>query len=333
MPPQAPFSQEALNRNTDLDPVTPLLPASSRNLQHALVIPANDISRFLQTDLLVPRLNQIHPYLWLAGRPVPPQPLNYLVATSREITADERIDMHMVWEQSGRIHLKPLPQYLLDHHFWDSHLICRGPCCVPGSDQAPPTVKECTRDLSRGGFGLLFSYIALVRYKSDFEIARAHHLLPEDIDWETWLKLVQNLLRTDATHPKNINPRYIYGELRLSRLNKIYAIRHLQVLRGYQFTRHTYGEIFHDYLTPLTAATIYVALVLTAMQVGLATTRLSSSPAFQNASFGFTAFAILGPLIGILLVVLIWGVQFTTNLIETCQFNRHRSVDVERSDL
>lgn len=331
MPPQAPFGQESSNHNTGLDSVTLLLPASSRNRQHALVIPATDIHRFLQSDLLVPRLNQIHPYLWLAGRPVPPQPLNYLVATSREITVDERIDMHMVWEQPRRIHLKPLPQYLLDHDFWDSHLICRGPCCIPGSDQAP-TTKECTNDLSRSGFGFLFSYISLIRYKSDFKIARAHHLLPEHLDWETWLTLVQHILRTDATNPKNINPRYIYGELRLSRLNKIYAIRHLQVLRGYQFTRHTYGEIFRDYLTPLTAATIYVALVLTAMQVGLATTRLGSSPAFQNASFGFTTFAILGPLIAILLVVVFWSVQFISNLMETYQFNRHRSVDVERSD-
>ncbi|CAI7601268.1 unnamed protein product [Penicillium manginii] len=325
MPPQAPFGQEALDRKIAVDPVTLLLPASFRNRQHALVNPTIDIQRFLQTDLLVPRLNQIHPYLWLAGRPVPPQPLNYLVATSREITVDERIDMHMVWEKSRRIHLKPLPQYLLDHHFWDSHLICRGPCCIPGpdSDQPPPTTKECTKELSQ----------SLIRYKSDFQIARTHHLLPENLDWETWLRLVQHLLESNAINPKNINPRYLYGELRLSRLNKIYAIRHLQVFRGYQFTRHTYGEIFREYLTPLTAATIYVALVLTAMQVGLATTRLNNSPAFQNASYGFTAFAILGPLVGILLVVLIWAVQFITNLIETCQFNRHRSVDIERSGL
>lgn len=43
-------------------------------------------------------------------------------------------------------------------------------------------------------------------------------------------------------------------------------------------------------------AIIYVTIVLTAMQVGLATTELSTNDSFNRASYGFTVFSILGPL-------------------------------------
>ncbi|KAI1385836.1 uncharacterized protein F4822DRAFT_414280 [Hypoxylon trugodes] len=46
----------------------------------------------------------------------------------------------------------------------------------------------------------------------------------------------------------------------------------------------------------MTAGTVFIALVLTAMQVGLATDRLKYDERFQQASYGFTVFAILGPL-------------------------------------
>jgi len=46
----------------------------------------------------------------------------------------------------------------------------------------------------------------------------------------------------------------------------------------------------------MAAAAIFVALVLTVMQVGLATERLQGDAAFQKASYGFVVFALLGPI-------------------------------------
>ena len=43
-------------------------------------------------------------------------------------------------------------------------------------------------------------------------------------------------------------------------------------------------------------ATVYIALVLAAMQVGLGTQQLSDNKAFNAASYGFVVFAIIGPL-------------------------------------
>ncbi|KAJ6137335.1 hypothetical protein N7471_003821 [Penicillium samsonianum] len=326
---RVPFSKDAFIDGL-LDPGR-LLPASART-DHKLVSPTEEIHRFLKKDLMVNKLNKIDQYLWLAGQPMPPKPLNYQIATSREIAVDERIDMHMVWEHSRRIHLKPLPRYLLDSQFWESHLVCKGPCCDSPGDEVIQE-QACSRELYKCALGLLSSYMALVQFESDFLIAHNYHLLPNTITWEMWVALNQQLLRNDATSPANINSRYLFGELRLSRLNKIYAIRHASVFSGYQFTYQTYSELFYDYLTPLTAATIYVALVLTAMQVGLATDRLGINPPFQDASYGFTVFAILAPLIGILLVGIIGSLAFTKNLIVSWKFKRQQFALHDRSQM
>lgn len=315
-----PFTKETFNSTHDLDPASRLLPASSQISQHLLIRPTEDIRNFLTKDLCVYRLNHIHQYLWLAGRPMPPKPLNYQLATSRQIVADQRIDMHLIWESSQRLHIKPLPRYLLDADFWTKNLItCEGSCCAnaQGNHVTTDPATKCTKDIYKCALGLLYSYVSLIRFECDLAIAHDHHLLPRDITWEKWLRLTRQLLDSGATNPGNINPRYLYGELRLSQLNKIYSFRYGSPLRGYQFTYQTYGELFRDYLGPLTAATIYIALVLTAMQVGLATSHLGANEAFQNASWGFTIFAILGPLIMVLLAGVIGVFQSCTNLFVT----------------
>jgi hypothetical protein len=199
--------------------------------------------------------------------------------------------MHMVWEHSRRMHLKPIPRYLLNYKFWESHMTCDELCpCISNQFycQTDRGDEVCPRKkLYECGLGFLFSYIALVERECDFAIAQEHHLLPENVTWEKWVKLVQQLLGSGAANTRNISARYLFGELRLSRLDKIYALRYSSTLRGYQFTYQTYGELFRDYLTPLTATTIYVALVLTAMQVGLATGRLSSNLAFPKSFVWF----------------------------------------------
>lgn len=54
----------------------------------------------------------------------------------------------------------------------------------------------------------------------------------------------------------------------------------------------------------MAAVTIFIALVLAAMQVGLASDALRDNASFQLASYGFTVFAILGPICAFSLLVL-----------------------------
>lgn len=193
-------------------PFRPLLPASYRTVKGKdkpeIVVATGAM---VENDLSVRRLNDIHHWLWFAGRPMPPRPLNYQVANSREIILSEDMGLHLVWAIPRRIFLKPIPRYLLDHQFWKDNLIRK------------ESLYQCA-------LGFLLSYTALIQYESDFYIAKDKHLIPRNLTWETWIKLVEQLLHHKN---ENVSLRYDYGELRLSRPNKIYWAH--CPLRGYRF--------------------------------------------------------------------------------------------------
>ena len=124
---------------------------------------------------------------------------------------------------------------------------------------------------------------ALISHESDFYIAKEKHLLPgeeDEVTWDAGGLLSSNSTRSNI-HQK-VDRRFVYGELRLSRLNKIYYLSQRSFLRGYMSHWHEYGTFFHDNFAWLVSATVYMAIVLTAMQVGLATNTLANNDAFQS---------------------------------------------------
>ncbi|KAB2107956.1 hypothetical protein AG0111_0g3840 [Alternaria gaisen] len=303
---------------------------------------------FLEKELSVPRLNYVHDFLWLAGRPMPPRALNYQVASSRAITVTEDINLHLVWE-SGRIFLKPLPRYLLSSTFWRKYLLCQDPqgsrrcSCFTNPDPqlANPVQKtdaQCNkRELYKCAYGFLLSYTALVQYESDYLIARNLNLLPGGVKWRSWCELSRELLEYSPHNTARVNKRYQFGELRLSRLNKIYRVKGLSLIwsgsrnrglehlmRGYKFEFATYGQQFAGYLAPILAATAYIALVLTAMQVGLGTDTLRESAPFHRASYGFTVFSILTPLILVVIAAFVVLLFVPFNYFSTKNYFRER---------
>ncbi|KAI1801402.1 hypothetical protein F4811DRAFT_555911 [Daldinia bambusicola] len=287
-----------------------LLPASHRAEDDHIVVPQLDTS-FLRRELLVGRLNAIQDWLWICGRPMPPRPLHHQILLSREIAISENPELHLVWSKN-RMFLKPIPLYLLVPKFWAAHIL---------HDEE---LTKCAR-------GFLYSYAALIMYQSDFRIAQEKGLLPLNITWDGWRSLTKEVLEAHAY--ASVNPRYWYGELRLSRLNKIYRIRKGSILRGYsKIAAHTvYGDLIRDNFAALATILGYVVIVLTAMQVGLGVDRLQQDEAFQNASYGFTVFSIIAPLaagMGIFFLVLI---VFVSNWIVTKDYEvkRFREMGVE----
>ncbi|RDW78919.1 uncharacterized protein DSM5745_05771 [Aspergillus mulundensis] len=309
-----PFTEEPFDRTTHSDDLASLLPACYGD---ALMppsgavnfwSPADSITTFIQLDLSVERLTRIQEYLWFAKTLSPPQPLSTIISLSHKIVLDENIATHLVWTDRTHIHLKPFPRYLLDSRFWTAYLLCNATC--PSQAQGTQAQPLCPhKPLYKDALGFLFSYLTLVRFESDFRIAQDHALLPPDLTWESWRSIAQQCLQRGAITSTTINPRYTFGALRLSRLDKIYALRYGDVLRGYLGQYKTTTELFRENVAPISAATIYIALVLTAMQVGLATEALSGNQAFQNASYGFTVFAILGPLVVIMAVYVIGAAE------------------------
>jgi hypothetical protein len=68
-----------------------------------------------------------------------------------------------------------------------------------------------------------------------------------------------------------------------------------------------------DDLACLESVSVYVAIALTAMQVGLSTQSLADNATFQPESRGFTIFSILCPLVIAALLVLIYGCMLLYN--------------------
>ena len=286
--------------------------------------------------------------MWIVGRPMPPRPLHYQLLLSRDILVTEQMDMHLVWT-TGRIFLKPIPRFLLEPKIWRSTLSSRERCScfkedndsksittnnqgasasTTGAESDSKSVNKCNGGLRRCALGFLFSYAALIAHESDFHIAKQKHLLPEQVTWSAWVALVKQL-DTENIYDK-IDERFKYGELRLSRLNKIYLLtRWPPLLKPYMSHWHQYGSFFQANFTWLASTTVYIVVVLTAMQVGLTADRLQKNRSFQSASYGFTVFSILGPLITAVLITVVFLVLFVYNWKATLRFRKKRSAKVQ----
>ncbi|KAK1634575.1 hypothetical protein BDP81DRAFT_482392 [Colletotrichum phormii] len=252
-----------------------LLPASRRTEDDDLECLAathqpTGILEWVNEELNVDRLKDIHDWLWIVGRPMPPRSLHYQRLLNREVIIMEKLDMHLVWI-NGRIFIKPLPRYLLEQSFWGKYLC---------SHEVPLTSIVHDRAL-----GFLFSYAVLIMHESDFHIAKELHLIPEKVQWPAW----------------RVKP-----------------------LCGYTSRWNQYGSFFYDNFVLLASSTVYIAVVLTAMQVGLATEALQGNKAFQSASYGFTVFSIVGPLAAAVLVIVVFCYLFIGNWVATRHYSRER---------
>ena len=94
------------------------------------------------------------------------------------------------------------------------------------------------------------------------------------------------------------------GEIRLSRLNKIFMFTDASVIRGYLCPWQQNSVLFQEHFRLLAGLTVYTAIILTAMQVGLGTDELKNNHEFARASYGSTVLSVLGPLILVVLFFL-----------------------------
>ncbi|KAK3320046.1 hypothetical protein B0T19DRAFT_451394 [Cercophora scortea] len=217
--------------------------------KHVVANPAADIPAFLQRELSVGALGDMLEHLWFAGARRPATPLQFHVAMGREIMVADRMDLHLLWDNGGRLFLKPVTRFLLDPTFWRNNLRCPNACACRGNPR-------------KVALGFLYTYAC------------------------------------------QVHPRFHRAELPLSRVNTIHRFTRLPPFNPYLRSRRNYGSLFRDNLAWIAAATVFIALLLTAMQVGLATERLQGNADFQRASYGFAIFATLAPICAFGLVVL-----------------------------
>ncbi|KAL7964383.1 hypothetical protein HDV63DRAFT_272825 [Trichoderma sp. SZMC 28014] len=258
----------------------------------------SSIKDYMVRDLDVTRLNKMHKHLWLAGLPTASRALHDQIRVGREIIVTESADLHLVWRDNVMT-LKPLPDYLLSHETW-TNVLCKD------------------EELFRNARGFLYSYTWLISSKSDLRIAHSKGLIPESVQWINWAPFSAAVAtRIQKDGPSSINERYIYGELRLERLNMIYRCCHpdfMTLIRGYEYGYHQYSTYFERNFKWVLTAIIYITVVLTAMQVGLATTQLNTNAMFNRVSYGFTLFSILAPLITLFIGAIIMLILAVFNI-------------------
>ncbi|ETS77439.1 hypothetical protein PFICI_11313 [Pestalotiopsis fici W106-1] len=315
---------EAAKTDADHDDLEVLLPASLR-IRDEITIPRLEETRWIKKELDLTRLNQMFGYLWLAGRPMPPRPLHYQLLLGRDIMITEQMDLHLVWTGS-RMFLKPLPRFLLEPQLWTQFLCCKQQCNCRGTNKQSAEIQgaECKRSLWRAANGFLFSYAALISYESDFRIAQEKNLIPPEVSWLAWRAFVREL-KTEGIYGR-VDPRFLYGELRLGRLSKIHRLSHLS-LRGYSQAWNQYASLFETNFTLIASVVVYVAFILGAMQTGLSTS-YAENDAFQAASWGFTVFSILGLVIVTVLVFLLFLAMFASNTVATLSYRKKRMRDI-----
>ena len=294
-------------------------PATYQSGRGELTVLSPDNFEFLERELRLDRLNKIQDALWAAGLPTSPRHLAHQIVLSREIVVTEQIGLHLVWKDN-RIYLKPLCKFLLVQSIWTQHFESK-----QGDDQETTARRQALAACARG---LLHSYCALIAYESDFQIAKRLGLLPEEITWPKWREWTAEVLQNCPE--SSLNPRFWYGELRLSRLNLIYRLKEGAFLRGYSRvgSPSVYSELLGENFTVLAVALGYVVIVLTAMQVGLATDHLHASSAFQGASWGFTVFSIIAPLAAVASILIYFVAAFVMNWQHTLSFEKERSEEL-----
>ncbi|KAF5526459.1 hypothetical protein CGCA056_v002324 [Colletotrichum aenigma] len=91
----------------DLDDIyASLLPAVYRDAHENLIDPSASETAMLECidkELNLKRLADVHDWLWLAGRPMPPRPLHYQNLLGRQIQVTEQMGMHLIWQKSNSL--------------------------------------------------------------------------------------------------------------------------------------------------------------------------------------------------------------------------------------
>lgn len=283
-----------------------VFPANIPKDAHLRTVPPHDLRSLMEYDLSIDRLERINDRLWMAGVPYLPRPLNIQYIMSRQVVPTTDASLHLLWT-AKRIFIKALPEYMLSDSFFDDHLKQPHPYGL--------------------ALGFLHTYLALVPTELDFVLAKEAKLIPMRYEWTQWRALSRRILDIypDDEIYHRIPQRYHYGELRVSRLDKIYRIVHGEWLHGYSpLTGHTqYIDFLADNLGTITVATVYIVVVLSAMQVAQGT-KLTDNASFQSACYGFAIFAIISPIIALALLLVVFVVMFTTNVLRTLAKKRRR---------
>ena len=167
---------------------------------HPRIPLSHDSLGFLNKDLLTPELDTLSPHLWLVAtqRSDSVSALHHQLVCGRNIIITEDPKLHLLWIDN-RVYIKPIPSYLLNHAFWVYNF----------SSEYSPFARDTSAYLSRAALGFLRTYVHLIKYESDFRLAKNHCLIPSSTTWAAWNAFIAPL--SDVLDSE-VSARYRFGE-------------------------------------------------------------------------------------------------------------------------
>ena len=255
--------------------------------QPQLSLAGTELPAFLRKELSTPDLDKIAPHLWLVAKEDSSHisSLTHQLVRGRQVVITEDPQLHLVWIDD-RIFLKPLPKYLLSHAFWRLFLEEKFP--------QPNKENEYRRQtLERAARGFIRSYAHLIQHRSDFDIAIERRLVPRKMKFKDLVRFLQTC--QNNIPDKAVSPRYLFGELRLTRLNFWSKI----LLRRFYFHKvhGQYGAYFARYYGPLFFVFAIFSLMLNSAQVVLSAGTALDPTSVQSFS---TTFALASKVLSLL---------------------------------
>ena len=222
------------------------------------------VSDFLHRELDTPLLNELYPHLWLVAK----KSGNHIDAIHqqhiqrRNITIAEDPALHLIWYYDT-LYLKPIPQCLFNHAFWEDHLL-------PSKTERPGVPKGFNlgnSHICRTALGYLRSYSFLILHESDYLIAQRADLIPQDISYQDFKRYI---LPFSTILDEDVSPRYHFGQIRLTRLNLAVQLLRPPSAQGtliphYHKRKWQTGDFLRRFGTPLLFLFVVFSVVLSAM--------------------------------------------------------------------
>jgi hypothetical protein len=279
--------------------------ARSQHLPDAPRIPLSSPSAILEyclLDLDTPRLNALGSKLWWVDPTPAIVSLTQHAVLERRLQVTEDPSVHMLWVE-GILFVKPLPAYLASYAFWEFLL---DPTSALGAEERARCVAT--------SLGFLKTYAALVRRRSDFEMARKHELLwgLGDVSFEEFVAFIKGC---EEVSDQAISERWRYGLLHLDALNFHSVLR----LRRWHLNRYearwaTYFSRFFPVVLFLFAV---FSVMLSAMQVIIASKQMwdTDNKGLKKMLGVYVWFATeaIGWSLGVGAFLIVWWVGATTN--------------------
>ena len=214
------------------------LPGSPR-----VSLDAEAVESYAESELTTPELDHYQHLnlLWLVATPSRRHvsSLTHQAVRGRNIIVTEHARLHCVWI-NDRIFIKPVPRWLLSANIWRHYF------------ESPIVLGPRRREqILRAARGFLATYALLVTHESDFEIAREKRLVPANMKWEPFCAFVDLFA---GMADDDLNPRYHYGDLRLSRLNLLAPVAIGKLNYHKVYGRSTASEILFAGLRSSTLA-------------------------------------------------------------------------------